>query len=477
MNETKLQEAHFSNDDIYQLVTSKISFLSPYLSTNFEKNRINVTNQIKKYNVPVPRYTSYPTVPNWNDQVNKEEKLFYFEKAINELGQDGLSIYIHLPFCETLCTYCGCNKYISKSHSVEEKYIQHLLQEWELYQNLIPKRVKISQLHLGGGTPTFFSKENLYQLISTIMNQLEFAENADISVEGHPSYTSFEQLETLRNLGFNRVSFGVQDLDEKVQKVINRIQPIEDVRQVVKWSRELGYESINLDLVYGLPFQTLATLQRTIDEVLALAPDRIANYAYAHVPWKSKSQRLYDENDLPSGEEKRALYERTKEALTAKGYLAIGMDHFALPTDKMYQAYESGKLRRNFMGYTDLQSKVLLGLGVSSISNFHYLYVQNAKQLNTYYAGSEKGKGKILSENNLMNREIIESLMCNGEVLLPAIDSEVQQKLQEFEEEGLILLHGNHLSIQTQGKKYVRNICSVFDEYYTQQQNKYSLSI
>ena len=339
---------------------------------------------IQKYNIPGPRYTSYPTVPFWDEAgISLEDWKKTLVRAFQESNNsEGISLYIHLPFCENLCTFCGCHKRITKRHEVEEPYIETLLKEWNLYCDLLPEKPRIKELHLGGGTPTFFSPEHLQQLMEGILSRAEKFPQYEFSYEAHPNFTSREHLQTLYDLGFRRNSFGVQDYDPKVQKTINRIQPYEQVERATLHSREIGYTSISHDLVFGLPHQTRQSMIDTIEKTKRLKPDRISFYSYAHVPWiKGLGQRGYDENDLPSAEEKRVLYETGKQLFSDLGYVEIGMDHFALKTDSMHQALQTKSLHRNFMGYTAGKTKLMIGLGMSSISDSWYSFAQNIKSV------------------------------------------------------------------------------------------------
>ena len=307
---------------------------------------------IRKYNVPGPRYTSYPTVPFWNKEgIEKSDWINSFQKAFDESNDaEGISLYIHLPFCENLCTFCGCHKRITKRHDVEEPYIDTVLKEWQLYLRHFSEKPKIKEIHLGGGTPTFFSSKNLKRLINGIVNTSDVMKNYEFSFEGHPNNTTEEQLTALYALGFRRCSFGVQDYDPIVQETINRVQPFENVERVTKLARKIGYTSISHDLVFGLPKQNLQNIIDTINKTKELKPDRIAFYSYAHVPWiKGVGQRGYDENDLPKDEVKRDLYEVGKQLFDKIGYVEVGMDHFALKTDSMYKAMKEKTLHRNFM--------------------------------------------------------------------------------------------------------------------------------
>jgi oxygen-independent coproporphyrinogen III oxidase len=309
---------------------------------------------IRKYNVPGPRYTSYPTVPYWDNRgISLSDWKSTVKKSFEESNHQGISLYIHLPFCESLCTFCGCHKRITKRHEVEEPYIETLIKEWNLYLELFQSKPLIKEIHLGGGTPTFFSSESLTRLMNGLLEKASVAVKHEFSFEGHPNHTSREQLQTIFDLGFRRVSFGVQDYNPKVQKTINRIQPFENVKKVHEWSKEIGYTSISHDLVFGLPHQTKENIQYTIEKTNELRPDRLAYYSYAHVPWiKGLGQRGYSENDLPKDEVKRELYELGKKLFDENGYVEIGMDHFALKSDDMYAAMQNKTLHRNFMGYT-----------------------------------------------------------------------------------------------------------------------------
>ncbi|MGZ5192154.1 MAG: coproporphyrinogen-III oxidase family protein, partial [Flavisolibacter sp.] len=279
-----------------------------------------MTDLVSKYNVQAPRYTSYPTVPYWDNNLDEQTWADHIQKSFIQHNKGGISLYIHLPFCESLCTYCACNTRITVNHAVELPYIETLLKEWQLYLNQFNAKPLIKEIHLGGGTPTFFSFENLQHLLSSIINTCEISKDADFSFEGHPSNTTKEHLQTLFNLGFKRVSFGVQDFDEKVQKTINRYQSFEEVKHVMETARAIGYTSINIDLVYGLPYQTSESVRSTIEQIITLKPERIAFYSYAHVPWLKPGQRKYTEKDLPLATEKRNLYEIGKELFIKANY-------------------------------------------------------------------------------------------------------------------------------------------------------------
>ncbi|MBA4053337.1 MAG: oxygen-independent coproporphyrinogen III oxidase, partial [Marivirga sp.] len=375
---------------------------------------------LKKYDVPTPRYTSYPTVPLWDtDSFTKEKWIRSVRRVFDESNEEkGISLYIHLPFCETLCTYCACTTRITRNHNTEIPYIQSILKEWEHYKNIFGKAPIIRELHLGGGTPTFFSPANLRWLITELLENVFIHDDFEFSFEGHPNNTSREHLEVLHSLGFTRVSFGVQDLDEKVQRTIHRIQPFENLKRVVEDAREIGYQSLSFDLIYGLPFQNPFTVSDTIDKVLGLKPDRLSFYSYAHVPWLKPGQRGYSDADLPSHSLKRHLYEIVRHKLKQAEYSDIGMDHFALRHDSLFKAHISGRLHRNFMGYTTTNTDLLIGLGASAISDAKYAYAQNEKKVENYADGLRNSgsiiKGHILSDEDLLVRECILQISCKG---------------------------------------------------------------
>lgn len=432
---------------------------------------------IQKYNVAGPRYTSYPTVPYWNpDSYSYTGWIESVKKAFDESNtSEGISLYIHLPFCESMCTFCGCHKRITKRHDVEHPYIEALLKEWKLYTQLLGAKPRIKEIHLGGGTPTFFSPENLTRLINGLFEDAELCETYEFSFEGHPNNTTREHLQALYNVGFRRVSYGVQDYSKKVQIAINRIQPYEHVQQATEMAREIGYTSVGHDLVFGLPFQTLEDVMETIGSTQKLMPDRIAFYSYAHVPWiKGNGQRGFKESDLPSGEAKRALYEQGKKKLAEMGYIEIGMDHFALPSDNLYEAMEQERMHRNFMGYTASKTQLMIGLGVSSISDSWYGFAQNEKSIENYYQLLENDtipvyRGHLLSKEDLVVRKHILNLMCNfktswdeSKMYFDDIP-EVLIKLTEMEQDGLLQISSNGMVVTEEGKPFVRNVCMAFD--------------
>ncbi len=432
---------------------------------------------LQKYNIPGPRYTSYPTVPYWEDATfSKEKWLESFKKSFYESNQkEGISLYIHLPFCENLCTFCACHKHITKKHAHEEVYIDLVLKEWELYTDLVDERPIIKEIHLGGGTPTFFTPSNLSKLINGLFEKAIRHADYEFSFEGHPNNTTKEHLQTLYDLGFTRVSFGVQDYDDKVQEAINRIQPFENVEKVTKWAREIGYNSVSHDLIFGLPFQTRDNVAQTITKTKKLQPDRISFYSYAHVPWvKGTRQRGFNEEDLPKTDEKRALYELGKQMLDELGYIEVGMDHFALKTDSLFKATEYKTLHRNFMGYTANKTQLMIGLGMSSISDSWYGFAQNEKSLKKYTEIVSEGeipvfRGHLLNEEDLIIRKHILNIMCHFEtswedehLKFKGIDKTLEL-LEEIKNDGLVRIEGERLIVSEHARPFVRNICMAFD--------------
>lgn len=432
---------------------------------------------VQKYNVPGPRYTSYPTVPFWDtDAFSGKQYKAGLKKSFDEQNvKDGISLYTHLPFCESMCTFCGCHKRITRRHEVEGPYIKAVLREWQLYREILGERPVIRELHLGGGTPTFFSPENLRLLIEGIFRGTQQSEDLECSFEGHPNNTTKTHLQVLYDLGFRRVSYGVQDYNERVQKTINRIQPFEKVKEATERAREIGYTSVGHDLIFGLPHQRLEHIEETIARTRELLPDRIAFYSYAHVPWlKGNGQRGYKDTDLPDASAKRNQYERGKEMLTAAGYTEIGMDHFALESDSLYKAMADGTLHRNFMGYTAMRTGLMLGLGVSSISDSGYGFAQNVKQIEEYEHLVENRiipiyRGHLLNSEDQVIRNHILNLMCRFKTTWTEPDSyfpqigEVLEQLGELAADGLVEIGENELTVTEAGRPFIRNVCMAFD--------------
>ena len=432
---------------------------------------------IQKYNVPGPRYTSYPTVPYW------DEAGFCYDKWVASLKQsfnesnasEGISLYIHLPFCESMCTFCGCHKRITKNHSLEDPYIKAVLKEWHLYAQVLGEKPIVREIHLGGGTPTFFSVKNLEDLINGIFKNATKHAECEMSFEGHPNNTTREHLQKLYDLGFRRVSFGVQDYSAKVQKAIHRVQPFQNVAKVTFQAREIGYTSIGHDIIFGLPFQEVLDVVDTIEKTKSLLPDRLAFYSYAHVPWiKGNGQRGFKDEDLPQDGQKRMLYEIGKTLLHKNGYHEIGMDHFALKADRLYKAFNNGNLHRNFMGYSASKTQLMIGLGVSSIGDSWYAFAQNVKSLEDYYQLLEWDKlpvfkGHVLTDEDLTIRKHILNLMCRFETSWEKDEAyfeelpEVILQLAEMQEDGLVSINKHSIQVTEAGRPFVRNICMAFD--------------
>ncbi len=435
------------------------------------------SNLVSKYNVPGPRYTSYPTVPYWDNEgfSLSEWKKNVIQSFSESNTEEGISLYIHLPFCESLCTFCGCNKRITKNHTVETPYLESVLKEWRLYLEIFNERPIIKELHLGGGTPTFFTAENLRLLIKGIFRDATMAENPSFSFEGHPNNTKSDHLQTLYDCGFMRVSYGVQDYNPTVQVAIHRLQPFVNVERVTQSAREIGYTSVGHDLIFGLPFQKKEHVMYSIEKTKKLMPDRIAFYSYAHVPWiKGNGQRGFKEDDLPTAAEKREMYETGKKMLEEAGYIEIGMDHFALKTDSLYNAVEEKKLHRNFMGYTENKTQLMLGLGVSAIGDSWYSFAQNSKNVEEYQELVEQGilpvyRGHMLNEEDLIIRKHILNMMCRLETSWEDASLQFKQlpdvllKLKEMEEDGLVKIGFEKLQITEKGRPFVRNVCMAFD--------------
>jgi len=426
----------------------------------------------KKYDIPAPRYTSYPTVPYWEQTPTSDSWIESMRSTLQNSGVRGWSLYLHIPFCESLCTFCGCNTSITRNHEVEIPYIEHVLREWANYLERVPELAHspLQVLHLGGGTPTFLSPAHLQKLLKPILAATKRNSKFEGSVEVDPRRTTRAHLEALQELGFSRVSLGVQDLDSEVQRVIHRNQTLDQTLAITSMARELGYVSTNWDLIYGLPLQTLGRIEKTVQATLEARPDRIALYSFALVPWIKPAQRIFKDSDLPVGEEKRELYERARSLLTQGGYLEIGMDHFALPSDGLAQAMQRGELHRNFMGYVDHRTDLLLGLGVSAISETPRHFHQNEKVLKLYEQRLVAGeipthRGHTLSSEDQESREQILTLMTRWEVELasPSQVAELREMLSEMIRDRLVEIQGSRLRILPQGKPFLRNACMALD--------------
>lgn len=444
-----------------------------------------ITKEIlQKYDTPGPRYTSYPTAPEWSSDVDAR----VYQNKLNAFGQTPktLSLYIHIPFCQTLCYYCGCNVAIRKQEEKHgDQYLDYLLTEMELVHAAIGSRKTIRQLHWGGGTPTFFNEAQLERLFQAIQQYFEIDFESEIAIEIDPRTIDYSKVKKLRQLGFNRVSMGVQDFDTEVQKAVNRLQPTETVEQFARWCRELKFHSVNFDLIYGLPKQTQKSFQQTIEKVTRLRPDRIALYSFAYVPWLKKHQNKLETTSLPTPDEKLEIFLSSRGQLLENGYQAIAMDHFALLTDEMSQAFNKGNLYRNFMGYTVKPADEYLGLGVSSIGFLENTFVQNHKTLPKYYEHLDRKelsieRGKVLSQDDQMRQWIIHQLMCSFKIdkgefqkrfaeQFDVYFKDEEKHLQRCAQDGLIVLATDEIRMTELGKIFVRNVCMGFDWYLRQE--------
>jgi oxygen-independent coproporphyrinogen III oxidase len=424
---------------------------------------------VEKYNRAGPRYTSYPPVPFWNNNLKEQDWVAHLKASYRpEMGVD---LYVHVPFCETLCYYCGCSRTITKNHDVEKDYLSLILKEWALYQERLGFIPKINSLHLGGGTPTFLSSENLNLLVSHLLRTKTPAFVGSIEID--PRTCKKEHIDVLVKNEFSRVSLGIQDFDPEVQKAINRFQPVSLIEGLMSELRSKGIMSINFDLIYGLPNQSLETVRRTVQEVARLSPDLIAFYSYAHLPEKIRNQRLIDEKTLPQGAEKRELYETGKTLLREEGFVEIGMDHFAKEKSFLYRAKQENKLNRNFMGYLDKKSNVLIGLGPTAISESGDSFSQNQKELKAYRELISKGslpveKGHHLSLEDKEAQMIIQNLMCQerAEISDHLVHNKlILKELQELENDGILRRNENVISITELGKPFIRNVAMIFDHH------------
>jgi oxygen-independent coproporphyrinogen-3 oxidase len=430
---------------------------------------------VAKYDVAGPRYTSYPTVPFWERSPTEAEWVTHVARALAAGSAHGAALYVHVPFCHSLCTFCGCNTRITRSHAFVPPYVQAVLAELDLYRrHLGIERLELGELHFGGGTPTFLTADELAELLGGLFARLRTRSGAAGSVEVDPRVTTANQLQAFARYGFRRISLGVQDFDPRVQDIVNRTQSEEQVAGVTAAARALGYDSVNFDLIYGLPLQTMGSIDTTMDAVCRLRPDRIALYGYAHVPWIKPGQRRFTEADLPQGGAKRALYEHGRERLEREGYREIGLDHFALESDSLWRSIRDGSLHRNFMGYTDAFTLPLIGLGVSSIGDAGDAFAQNEKDLQQYQERVARGelpihRGHVLDAEDVVLRRHILRLMTRmaTDWSAPEDDApwlaDVPARLQEFASDGLIELTPHGCRVTSRGRGFVRNICMAFD--------------
>ena len=435
--------------------------------------------QIKKYNVPGPRYTSYPPAVHFKPELTTQRVLDSLHEN-NRTTRD-ISLYFHLPFCRSLCWYCGCNTVITRKQSQSETYLQYLGKEMAIISQLTNPRRKVTQIHLGGGTPTFLLPDEIRRLGRMVRESFQVAADVESSVEVDPRRLTREHIEALREAGHNRLSIGVQDTDPEVQAAINRIQPFELSRQTVEWARACGFQSISIDLIYGLPHQTVFSFAKTLDRILTLQPDRLALFSYAHVPWIKPAQKLLKPEAMPSPETKFAIFKLAVETLTNEGYAYIGMDHFAKRGDELEVAQRQGKLQRNFQGYSTRAGADIHAFGMTSISQTPDLYWQNEKLLDRYYARLDAGElpvacGYVLSPDDQLRRETIMRLMCDMKLDYPAMSrslgvdfpsyfAQELAGLNNLEHDGLIETNSRGMQVTQSGRLLIRNIAMCFDPH------------
>lgn len=457
----------------------------------FSSDLPHLERLLHKLDRPLPRYTSYPTAPIW-ESLSSET----YTKKLAELSPP-FSLYFHIPFCEKMCLFCGCSVVLNRKRENEERYVAALIEEIKRAAAYLPMRPRVTQLHFGGGTPTKLDSDLFIKLFDEIqaLFEIDFSEEVAIEIDPRTIEAAPEKLSNLREIGFNRVSFGVQDIDPKVQEAILRRQSLEITRSTYHRARALGFLEVNLDLIYGLPYQTRDSFQRTIDEMIALAPDRIALFSYAKVPHLKAHQRAIAEETLPTKETKFQIYAHARQALTEAGYVAIGMDHFAKKESELTKSYLDKTLHRNFQGYTIKRASVLLGFGMSAISDLGDSFFQNHKELAPYYLALDEQKlpiarGKILSEEDLLRRAVIQSLMCRFEVdkelffqqYKTSFDlyfEEVRGELEAFQADGLLTNTKSLLRASPLGELFIRNIAALFDGYFNKKEKApiYSSSI
>ena len=444
---------------------------------------------VEKYDRPGPRYTSYPTAPQFHQAFTTDDyRQMAHVSNVNGGQAKPLSVYIHIPFCESLCYYCACNKIVTQRIERAAEYLDYLKKEICLQGTLFDRTRPLTQLHLGGGTPTYLSQTQLADLMAALQQsfQLETGEHREFSLEVDPRTVTPERIQGLYELGFNRLSFGIQDFDEQVQRAVNRLQSEEQIQTLMQTARSAGFKSISVDLIYGLPLQTESSFASTLDKLIALRPDRIAAYSYAHLPQLVKAQRLIRPEDMPPPERKLELLELTINRLTAAGYIYIGMDHFSLPEDELALARKNGTLQRNFQGYSTHADCDLIGLGVSSIGKVGDSYSQNVKELSEYYARLKQGqlpvfRGYQLTADDRLRREVILELMCHSQLSFSKIEARhhinfreyfaaALKQLEEPMQDGLIEQTVDQLILLPQGQLMMRNIAMAFDAYLGEEQ-------
>ena len=446
---------------------------------------------IEKYVRPGPRYTSYPTAPHLVEGFGDSEFASALEKS-RTVGRP-LSIYVHIPFCRSLCLFCACNMVVTRRRDRIDAYIDYLEKDIQRTAEMVDGSRKVTQLHWGGGTPSYLDPEQIRLLTKLLRDNFDFDDDAEISVEIDPRNVGEEHVAAFTESGFNRISVGVQDVDEKVQKTINRVQPYEQTAQVIDWARARGVESVNIDLMYGLPFQTPAGFRHTLDTCLELNPQRIALFNYAHVPWMKKHQEALNLEDMPSSDERLTILGESIQRLIDQGYQFIGMDHFALPDDDLAVARREGTLWRNFQGYTTRGGVDLLGFGTTALGLFEDAYYQKSKGLKEYYAAIDEGglgvvRGVSLSDEDRLRREIIMSLMCHFALDVPAIEAKwnvdfwdkcgaVRDSLSGFEQDELLSISDERIEVNERGRLLIRNIAMSFDAYLAERTQNFSKTV
>lgn len=445
---------------------------------------------LRQYDIPGPRYTSYPTADRFVEAFGPAD----YAQALQQRRQGPaamnlpLSLYVHIPFCESLCYYCACNKIITKHHNKAASYLRYLAREVELHTEVLGTGQAVSQLHLGGGSPTFLSDDELRELMAMLRRNFAVAPGAECSIEIDPRTVTGQRLQVLADLGFNRISFGVQDFDPEVQKAVHRVQPYEQVAALMADARRIGFDSINVDLIYGLPRQTPESFARTLQQVATLKPDRIALYGYAHLPERFKPQRRILSTELPGAGAKINMLSAALAAFLSAGYVYIGMDHFALPGDSLAVAKRQGRLHRNFQGYSTQADCDLIGLGVSAIGKVGATYSQNAKTMEEYCDYLDQGKlpvvrGLALSRDDLARRSVIMALMCQGQVVFESIElswlldfksyfaAELEQ-MKELQKQGMVVVDDTSIQVTAQGWFFVRAVAMQFDKYLQADRNR-----
>ncbi len=436
---------------------------------------------IRKYDKSGPRYTSYPTAPQFTDAFGEKELKRSIERSNHEMIPKPLSLYVHIPFCDTICYYCACNKIITKNHSLSDEYLDLLETELHMLSPLFDPDREIEQLHLGGGTPTFLSDEEMIQLMSLIEDNFKVSDDCEMSIEIDPRKVTDDSLRTLTNIGFNRMSLGVQDFDERVQRAVNRVQSYEMVRDRLRTARECGVRSVNMDLIYGLPFQTPQTFDQTLDKIIELRPDRLSIFNYAHLPERFKPQRRINAEDLPTPAQKLEIFQLTMERLQQAGYVYIGMDHFALEGDSMVKAQQEGTLQRNFQGYSTHADTDLVAIGVSSIASIGDSYSQNSSDMETYRELLQSGqlpvvRGIQLKDEDRLRKQVINQLICHFRLDFTKIEQQWDirftkhfarelEQLQGMVADDLVEIDDEGIRVKPRGRLLIRNVCMVFDEY------------